>query len=74
MVIVYLKSGQVVRVEQATAVSVEEQATGTVMTLTGAGGGERAAAVRCLAPDGAVVEEFPLADVDRYEEHPGTPP
>ena len=74
MVIVHLKSGQVVRVERATSVTVEEQATGTVMTLTSAGGGARAASLRCLAPDGAVVEEFPLADVDRYEEHPGTPP
>jgi hypothetical protein len=43
MVIVYLKSGQVVHVERATSVTVEEQATGTVMTLTGAGGGARAA-------------------------------
>jgi hypothetical protein len=74
MVIVHLKSGQVVRVERATSVTVEEQATGTLMTLTGAGGGERAAYVRCRAPDGAVVEEFPLADVDRYEENPGALP
>jgi hypothetical protein len=74
MVIVHLKSGQVVRVERATSVTVEEQALGTVMTLTGAGGGERQSVVRCLAPDGSVVEEFPLADVDRYEENPGTPP
>jgi hypothetical protein len=74
MVIVHLKSGQVVRVERATSVTVEEQATGTLMTLTAAGGGPRAAYVRCLAPDGSVVEEFPMADVDRYEENPGTPP
>jgi hypothetical protein len=74
MVIVHLKSGQVVRVERATSVTVEEEALGTLMTLTGAGGGARQAYVRCRAPDGSVVEEFPLADVDRYEENPGTPP
>jgi hypothetical protein len=74
MVIVHLKSGEVVRLERATSVTVEEQALGTVMTLTGTGGGERQAVVRCLAEDGSVVEEFPLADVDRYEEDPATPP
>ena len=74
MVIVHLKSGQVVRVERATSVTVEEQATGTLMTLTGTGGGEREASVRCRAPDGSVVEEFPLADVERYEEEPGSAP
>jgi hypothetical protein len=74
MVIVHLKSGQVVPVEGATSITVEEEALGTLMTLTGAGGGERQAYLRCLAPDGTVVEEFPLADVDRYEENPGAPP
>ena len=74
MVIIHLKSGQVVRVERATSVTVEEQVTGTLMTLTAAGGGVRTAYLRCLAPDGSVVEEFPMADVDRYEEDPGTPP
>jgi hypothetical protein len=74
MVIVHLKSGEVVRVDRATSVSVEEDALGTVMTLTSSGGGARAAVVRCLAPDGSVVEEFPMEDVDRYEEDPGTPP
>jgi hypothetical protein len=74
MVIVHLKSGQVVRLERATSVTVEEETTGTLMTLTGSGGGERQAYVRCRAPDGSVVGEFPMADVDRYEEDPGTPP
>jgi hypothetical protein len=74
MVIVHLKSGHVVRVERATSVTVEEQATGTLMTLTGTGGGVREATLRCRAPDGSAIEEFPLADVDRYEEHPETPP
>jgi len=74
MVIVHLKSGEVVRVERATSVTVEEQPTGTLMTLTASGGGEREAYVRCRAPDGSVVDEFPLADVDHYEENPGTAP
>ena len=74
MVIVHLKSGQVVRLERATSVTVEEESTGTLMTLTASGGGAREAYVRCLAPDGSVVDEFPLADVERYEEDPGTPP
>jgi hypothetical protein len=73
MVIVHLKRGQVVRVEGAASVSVEEEPTGTLMTLTASGGGERQAYLRCRAPDGSVVQEFPLGDVDRYEEHPGTP-
>jgi hypothetical protein len=74
MVIVHLKSGEVVRVERATSVTVEEDVLGTLMTPTAAGGGERQACVRCRAPDGSVVEEFPLADVDHYEENPETPP
>ena len=56
MVVVHLKSGQVVRVERATSVTVEEEATGTLMTLTGTGGGARQATLRCRAADGAVVE------------------
>jgi hypothetical protein len=72
MVIVHLKSGQVVRLEEATTVTVEEQPLGIVMTLTGTGGGERQACVRCFARDGSVVGEFPLADVDRYEENSET--
>ena len=74
MVIVHLKSGEIVRVERATSVTVEEDPTGTLMTLTGSGGGERQASVRCRAPDGSVVEEFPLADVDHYEEDPPAQP
>jgi hypothetical protein len=74
MVIVYLKSGQVVRLERATSVTVEEEPLGTLMSLTSSGGGARQASIRCLAADGSVVEEFPQDDVDRYEENPGTPP
>jgi hypothetical protein len=74
MVIIHLKSGEVVRLDRATSITVEEEALGTLMTLTGSGGGAREAYVRCRAPDGSVVEEFPLADVDHYEENPETPP
>ena len=74
MVIVHLKSGRVVRVERATSVTVEEEPTGTLMTLTASGGGEREAYLRCRASDGSVVQEFPLGDVDRYEEDPAAQP
>jgi hypothetical protein len=74
MVIVHLKNGQVVQVERATYITVEEEPTGTLMTLTASGGGAREATLRCLGPDDSLVEEFPLADVDHYEENPGTPP
>jgi hypothetical protein len=74
MVIVHLKSGQVVQLERATSVTVEEDPTGTLMTLTASAGGAREAYVRCHAADGSVVDEFPLADVERYEENPGASP